>query len=116
MQRAGGDAGSKQAIKFGGAAAGSGATTFAGADGGSSASPASGGTNASLAAGGSGGTELLSPVVGAVGVGPTSDGGGGGGAVGQARVNTRPGMFQRVDGAAVRSGMTTGVIGSRVEP
>ena len=100
----------------GGAAAGNGTMAIAGADGGATSSAASGGVNGNLAAGGSGGTELVSPVVGAAGVGPATDGGGGGGAVGQARVNTRPSMFTRLDGAAVRSGLTTGVIGSRVEP
>lgn len=100
----------------GGAAAGNGAMTFAGADGGSTASPADGGSNGGLAAGGAGGTELVSPMTGTTGIGPTADGGGGGGAVGQARVNSRPGMFQRLDGAAVRSALNAGVIGSRVEP
>lgn len=86
----------------GGGGAAAGARNFNGSDGGTGATAAAGGVNPNAADGGPGGTESTGPQPGQNAQGSNPDGGGGGGAVGLCRLNTRTGAIVQQNGAAIR--------------
>jgi len=94
----------------GGAVGGSGG--LSGADGGTAAGAAAGGTNGTQPKGGNGGTDGLYPTAGFAG----TSGGGGGGALGQARFNTTAATVSPQNGAAIRSQYSTGPLPTRTVP
>jgi hypothetical protein len=87
-----------------------------GADGGTGAAAAAGGVNSTNPAGGSGGTATSGPTVGANANATYDAGGGGGGAVGETRINTPTGTHAPQDGAVIRSYSSVGVLGTRHSP
>lgn len=97
----------------GGSMGGSGGVV--GADGGTTSGAASGGNHPSGPDGGSGGTETSNPTPGQSGT-DTNPGAGGGGSVGQTRVNTRVGLFSPQNGAAMRTALSSGTVSSRQVP
>lgn len=103
----------------GGAAAGMGQlSTNSGSDGGTAAAPAAGGTNSGFASGGLGGTvnggTVVFPTVG--GNGGSQPGAGGGGAAGRAFFHTSSGTINPQNGAAIRAGVGTNTIRTRLVP
>lgn len=86
-----------------------------GADGGTEAAPALGGRPATLAWGGNGGG-VNPPTGGADAAGGGASGGGGGGAAGTVGIYTRNGAVAPQNGAAIRGGLTTGVLRTRRVP
>jgi hypothetical protein len=102
--------------KGGGGGAVGDAPTYAGANGGTNPEPAAGGAHGTYPAGGAGGTESTAPFPGGNANATSGYGAGGGGSVGETRINTSLGGVSPQHGATIHSYLSTGAVNTRLTP